>query len=330
MITASALEAEKIEKRYWRYRARDITRDWRLYLMLVPLMFFLICWRYLPMSSMIVAFKEYQPALGAYKSPFVGIHWFVELMSGNYSVGFWRAFRNTFTLSFYGLCFGFPFPIILALLFSEIKSNTYRSIVQVFSYLPKFVSLVVITTLLSLLLKGKSQTTTSQAGPLTQLLTAWFGLKDPLNNAGCFRAIYVLSGIWESAGYSSIVYFAAIISISPTSYEAARIDGANKWQQVRHVTIPGMMGTLVIMLILDIGKLFSIGYEKVILLYNANTYATADIISTFVYRLGLGGSGSGTNLSAASGADFFNSIIAMLLVIGSNQISRRVSSTSLY
>ena len=149
--------------------------------------------------------------------------------------------------------------------------------------------------------------------------------------ASMFRPVYVISGLWEGAGYGSIVYFAAILSISPTSYEAARMDGASKMAQIRHVTIPGISSTLIIMLILDIGKLLTVGYEKVLLLYNSSTYETADVISTFVYRIGVSNTnGSPILKTIAASADLFNSIIAMLLVIGSNIISRKVSDTSLY
>ena len=218
----------------------------------------------------------------------------------------------------------------ISLFFSEIKNNVLRGALQIFTYLPKFISTVVTTTLVTLLLKrGNEQ---FAPGVLTQVLQ-FFGdthatvLTDPK----CFRAVYHISGIWEGSGYGSIVYFAAIMGISPTNYEAARIDGANKMAQIRYVTLPGMASTLVIMLILRIGSLLEVGYEKIILLQEgvgggSSLYETAEVLSTFSYRLGLGG--GQPELAAAS--DFFNAIIAMLLVIGSNMISRRVSSTSLY
>lgn len=323
MVLAEQEDIELLEKNYWKNRGKNLLKEWRLYAMLLPLALVLLFWRYMPIAGMIVGFKNYNPALGTLGSQFIGLHWFDALLFGNMSADFWRAFRNTFVVSFYGLCFGFPFPIILALFFSEIKNSAYRSIVQIFSYLPKFVSLVVVTSLVLLLLQPA--TDYSKAGPLAAILEK-LGATRIMYNPKYFRAVYQISGIWETAGYGSIVYFAAIMGISPTSYEAARIDGASKMQQIRYVTIPGMTATLTIMLILDIGKLLTVGYEKVILLYNNDLYQTADIISTYVYRLGL----TGANKAAASAADFFNSVIAMFLVIGSNQIARRVSSTSLY
>ena len=239
--------------------------------------------------------------------------------------------RNTFILSFYGLCFGFPIPIILALFFNEIRSNAARSVYQVLTYLPKFMSTVVMTSLVTMLVKQGSLTT--GMGIVSQFLSNIGLLSNDVANAGLlnnpafFRSIYQISGIWEGAGYDSIVFFAAIIAISPTSYEAAQIDGANKWAQMRYVVLPSILSTIVIMLITRIGSLLNIGYEKVLLLYNTNTYVTADVVSTFANRYGMGGSAQ-TGLAAA--AEMMNNIIGMLLVIGANTIARKASNTSLY
>ncbi len=330
-----AFEREQVqqyyEKHHWKFVGKRILKDWRLYVMLLPLVFVFIFWRYLPMYGLTVAFKHFDAGLGIMGSNFVGLAGFKAIMSDPL---FWRAFRNTFMLAFYGLLFGFPFPIILALLFSEVKNQVYRSIVQIFSYLPKFVSLVVITTLVQLLVAP--QTDTFGGGVVSQALTT-IGLIPQgaklLGDPQYFRAVYQVSGIWEAAGYGSIVYFAAILSISPTSYEAARMDGASKMSQIRYVTFPGIASTLTIMLILEIGKLFTVGYEKVYLLYNNSIYETADIVATYVMRnAGMVGSEvtSVLSKSIAASADLFNAIIAMLLVIGSNMIARKVSDTSLY
>lgn len=223
-----------------------------------------------------------------------------------------------------------PVPIILALFFNEVRSNIARSVYQVLTYLPKFMSTVVMTSLVTMLVKQGSLTTSY--GVISQLLealglisheTANSGL---LNNPNFFRGIYQLSGIWEDAGYGSIVYFAAIIAISPTSYEAAQIDGAGKMAQMRYVVIPCILSTIVIMLITKIGSLLSIGYEKVLLLYNENTYVTADVVSTFAQRYGL----AGTMEGIASAAEMMNNVIGMLLVIGANTIARKASDVSLY
>ena len=319
------------EKNHWKITFKRMIKDWRLYVMLLPLVFVFICWRYLPMYGLIVSFKDLDAGQGVLGSNFVGLAGFQYLIEDEL---FWKAFRNTFMISFYGLLFGFPMPIILALLFSEVKNQAYRSVLQILSYLPKFVSLVVVTSLVTLLCS--SANSTQSGGIITQLLTNLKMIPEGaelLRDPKYFRAIYQVSGIWETAGYGSIVYFAAILAISPTNYEAAKMDGANKWAQIRYVTFPGIASTLTIMLILEIGKLFTVGYEKVYLLYDKKNWETSDIIATYVMRAsGMAADGTQSLLaqSIAASADLFNAVIAMLLVVGSNMIARKVSSTSLY
>jgi len=335
MFKVDAKEKEVVElyyeKNHWSITLKRMLKDWRLYVMLIPMILIFFFWKYLPMYGLTLAFKNYDNGLGILGSDFIGLAGFKYIMTDPV---FWRAFRNTFMLAFYGLLFGFPIPIILALLFSEVKNKGYRSFLQIASYLPKFVSIVVITSLVSLLCA--KQTDKYSGGLITQLLTVMGAIPkgtELLKGPQYFRAIYQISGIWETAGYSSIVYFAAILAISPTSYEAARMDGANKWSQIKNVTLPGMSSTLTIMLILDIGKLFTVGYEKVYLLYQRETWETADIVSTYVMRnSGMATDGVVSSLSKAiaASADLFNAIIAMVLVVGSNIIARRVSDTSLY
>ena len=284
------------------------------------------------MYELLGCFKVSDEVLPVSQQLFSGFSYFKRLLVGGDSLSaeFWRALRNTFLLSFYGLCFGFPVPIILALFFNEIKSNVARSVYQVLTYLPKFMSTVVMTSLVTMLVKQGA--ITSNCGVISQLLAKiGFITKEVadaglLNNPSFFRGIYQLSGIWEEAGYGSIVYFAAIIAISPTSYEAAQIDGAGKMAQMRYVVLPCILSTIVIMLITRIGSLLSIGYEKVLLLYNPNTYVTADVVSTFAQRYGLEGAAKGL----ATAAEMMNNIIGMLLVIGANTIARKASDVSLY
>lgn len=327
------LVRDDVEKHYWRNVAKTVVKDWRLYVMLVPMLLVFLFWRYFPMYELLSCFKVADQELDVADQLFSGFSYFKQLLfSGNdLSREFWRALRNTFLLSFYGLCFGFPMPIILALFFNEIKSNLLRSTYQVLTYLPKFISTVVMTSLVTMLVKQSS--ITSDMGILSQLLVniGWLEAevaeKGLLNNFHFFRAIYQISGIWEGAGYDSIVYFAAIIAISPTSYEAAQIDGAGKMAQMKYVVIPSILSTLTIMLITRIGSLLSVGYEKVLLLYNPNTYTTADVVSTFAQRYGMG---SATNQGLASAAELMSNVISMLLVIGANTISRKASDVSLY
>ena len=317
-----------------------LLKDWRLYVMLIPIIVFFLLWRYRPMIGLLMAFKvDGSPVGGSLWSmvnslEFRGFNYIKTLLT---TQEFWRAFRNTFILSMQGLIFGFPVPIILALFFSEIRNPFYRSITQILSYLPKFVSTVVITTIVSLMVSGKSASVIgSSAAIIYQLLYKLNVVGDTdiiLKQAKFFRPIYYISGIWQGAGYGSIVYFAAIMGISPTNYEAAKMDGANKMAQIRYVNFPGMAPTLTIMLILRIGDMLQIGYEKVLLLYNTSTYEVADVISTFVLRRSIGdgsGTAGGGSYALATAADLFNSVIAMILVLGSNFISRRVSETSLF
>ena len=323
---------DDVEKHHWLNVGRMILKDWRLYLMLVPMILVFLFWRYFPMYELLGCFKITDSVKPVADQYYLGFSHFRNLLVGGtgLSTEFWRAFRNTFLLSFYGLCFGFPMPIIIALFFNEIRSNIARSVCQVVTYLPKFMSTVVMTSMVTMLVK--QQSLTSGMGILYQLLqqigliseeAASAGL---LNNPTFFRAIYQISGIWEGAGYDSIVFFAAIIAIAPTSYEAAQIDGAGKLAQMKYVVLPCILSTIVIMLITRIGSLLNVGYEKVLLLYNPNTYMTADVVSTFSQRYGI----AGTMQGLASAAEMMNNVIGMLLVIGANTIARKASNVSLY
>jgi len=324
---------DDVEKHYWRNVVRTVAKDWRLYIMLIPMILVFLFWRYFPMYELLRCFKVSDQVKPVAEQFFSGFSYFKRLLvSGDgLSVEFWRALRNTFLLSFYGLLFGFPMPVILALFFNEIKSNVLRSVYQVLTYLPKFISTVVMTSLVTMLVKQGSLT--SNMGILSQalcglgLITEEVANAGLLNNPSFFRAIYQISGIWETAGYDSIVFFAAIIAISPTSYEAAQIDGAGKMAQMKYVVLPSILSTLVIMLITRIGSLLQIRYEKVLLLYNPTTYVTADVVSTFAQRYGLGSSSA---QGLASAAEMMSNVISMLLVIGANTISRKASDVSLY
>ncbi len=323
---------DDVEKHQWSGVLHTIIRDWRLYIMLVPMILVFLFWRYFPMYELLGCFKVTDDVKPVAQQFYKGFSNFKILLSGNTTIStdFWRAMRNTFLLSFYGLCFGFPMPIIIALFFNEIRSNIARSIYQVLTYLPKFMSTVVMTTLVTMLVKQGSLTT--NMGVLSQLFVKFGLITNDVANAGLlnaprfFRAIYQISGIWEGAGYDSIVFFAAIIAISPTSYEAAQIDGAGKMAQMRYVVLPSILSTIVIMLISRIGSLLNVGYEKVLLLYNNNTYVTADVVSTFAQRYGFAGSLKGI----AAAAEMMNNVVGMLLVISANTIARKASDVSLY
>lgn len=332
----------EVERTKWKRIGLTLAKDWRLYVLLIPMLAFLVCFKYLPIGGILTGFKWGDDSDMLYNSQWCGYKWLETIFFGDSAPVFWRSFRNTFVNSMYGLVIGFPIPIFLALLFSEVKALGYRSFLQVCAYLPHFVSLVVITSIIGLWCEGEHQG--YDGGVIYQWMKSigWTVADDGvtvktttlLAQAKFFRPIYQISGIWEGAGYGSIVYFAAVLAISPTSYEAARIDGASKMQQIRYITIPGMAPTLSIMLITRIGHILTVGYEKVILLIGdkQDAWETGDIISTLVYRMSGQDSASAGDAIAQIGivADLFNAIIAMCLVLGANSISRRVSSTSLF
>lgn len=334
---------DEVERTRWKRIAQTVVKDWRLYVLLIPVLVFLVCFKYMPIYGILTGFKWGDDTNTIYNSQWCGIKWLSQVLTGSSAPVFWRAFRNTFVNSMYGLIFGFPIPILLALLFSEIKNQYYRSFLQVACYLPHFVSTVVVTSIIVLWCGAKSST--SAPGILYQAIDFLGGTKAAngdtiaggiLNQPKYFRPIYQVSGVWEGSGYGSIVYFAAILAISPTSYEAARIDGASKLQQIRYVTFPGMAPTLTIMLIMRIGQILNIGYEKILLLCGKETYVweNAEVISTYVYKMS-GSTGIVTSTDEAIAQigivmDLFNALLAMCLVLGANTISRRVSSTSLF
>jgi putative aldouronate transport system permease protein len=283
---------------------------------------------YKPMGGLLVAFKDYKPDRGIMGSDFAGFYNFAKLMfDATFKVEFWGAFRNTFMISLYGLIFAFPIPIVLAILFSEIIHERYRKLTQTLTYLPYFLSEVTITGLVLMLLKESSIST----GIIARvMLDAGFTPDGRiLETARYFRPLYCITGIWKESGYNSIVFFAAIMGVSPTLYEALRVDGGNKLQELRYVTLPGISVTLTIMIIMRIGRMLTVGYERVILLYNVSTYSTGDVLSTLAYRMALF-VGNNSNTGMGSAIDMFNSIIGFFLVIGANYVSRRVSTTSLW
>ena len=333
------------ELKSWKTTGLTILKDWRLYAMLIPMILVYLLWKYLPMYELTAAFKSGDEPLAADRD-WVGLYNFAHLFEGGTDgMKFWRAFRNTFTLAFYGLLFGFPFPIILALFFNEIRSNITRSIMQVCVYLPKFLSTVIVTTLVISLFKGTTAAGGSM-GIVSKFLVTLCGENSRIGIAArtenglildnrYFRAIYQVAELWEHGGYDSIVFFAAVIAVSPTSYEAAQIDGAGKMAQMRYVVLPSILSTVVIMLIMKMGSLLSIGYEKLWLFCNSpdrGNYQVANVVSTLANEWNGGDKGGGTGTYQGYGiaAEMMNNLIGMILVIGSNFIARKASDVSLY
>ncbi len=296
---------------------KDVFRkDWELYVLLLPLVIWLVFFAYKPLYGIVIAFKDYSVFKGISDSPWVGLDHFKYLLTGAGSVFFYRAFRNTVIISFYNIIYGFPIPIALALMFNEVKKAYFRKTVQTIVYLPYFFSDVVIAGIIITMLSPNVGVFNNMFIDLGLIDKGIYFLVEPK----FFRSIFVMSDIWKTAGFNSIIYFAAMVGISPALYEAAKIDGATKLQQIRHITLPSLTSTIVIMLILRIGKLLNIGYERVLLLYTPQTYEVADVISTYIYRIGLKENGM-LDIAAATG--LFNSVIAFMLVFFTNKITKK-------
>lgn len=295
---------------------RDFKTNRYIYIMLLPVVVYLLIFSYAPMYGIVIAFKNYKPRLGILDSPWVGMKYFKEFTSSMY---FGRTLKNTLALSGLNLVFGFMAPIIFAVLLNEIRNMRFKKLVQTITYLPHFITTVIIASLILVF--------TNSDGFITQLVNSITGHTGSLiGDKNCFRAIYVVSDIWQGFGWGSIVYLATIAGISPELYEAARIDGANKFRQIWHVTLPGMRPTIVTMFILAMGGLMSIGWEKAFLLQTPLTYETSDIISTFVYRKGF----EDANYSYSTAVGLFNSVINLILVTTANRLSRKFNETSLW
>jgi putative aldouronate transport system permease protein len=296
---------------------RELTRNKYLYIMILPVVIYYLLFCYTPMYGIIIAFKRYEIAKGILESPWVGFKHFIDFYS---SVYFWRLIKNTFLISFYDLALGFPAPIIFALLLNEIKSSAFKRTVQTITYLPYFISLVVIC--------GMITDFFSNSGVITRLTAMVNGGRviNYLGEARFFRSIYVGTNIWQNVGWGTIIYLAALSAIPQEQYEAAKIDGAGRLRQTLHVTLPGIMSTIIILLILRAGQIMSVGFEKIILLYNPATYETADVISSFVYRRGLG---EGFQYSYSAAVGFFQSVINFVLLLAANRLSKKFSGINL-
>ena len=296
--------------------ARNFRRYKYIYIMAIPVVIYYLIFMYWPMYGAQIAFKQFSPGKGILGSPWIGLKNFEKFFRSFYLT---RLLRNTLLISFYGLLFSFPDPIILALLINELRSNKFKRCVQTISYLPHFISVMVIC--------GMIIDFTRSDGLINDII-AFFGgtRKTMLLDPGLFRPIYIISDIWQGVGWGSIIYLSALTGIDPEQYEAAVIDGAGRLQKILYITLPGIAPTIVIMLIMRMGQMMNVGYEKIILLYNGNTYETADVISSFVYRKGLVEADYG--YSTAIG--LFNSIVNLLLLLITNTISRKVGETSLW
>ncbi len=294
-----------------------VKRDWQIYVMLAPTIIWFIVFLYKPMYGLQIAFKDYSIFRGVAGSPWIGFEHFEFLFSNEQ---FLRAVRNTVTISALNLIFAFPAPIILALMFNEVLNATYKRTAQTIVYLPHFISSVIIA--------GIVITAFSPSAGIVNTILGWLGMDEVyfLTKPEWFRPIFIGTGIWQEAGFGSIVFLAAIAGVNPSLYESAVVDGASRWQMMWRITIPSILPTILIMLIIRIGNIMEVSFELVILLYQPATYETADVVNTFIYRQGL----QSGQYDMAAAAGLFNAVVAFVLVMTANTISRRYSRTSLW
>ena len=294
-----------------------LRRDWQLFvLILLPALYYAI-FCYIPMGGIIMAFEDFRPLRGVFGSQWVGLKWFRQFFR---SIYFFRLVRNTFLLNFLDLIFGFPLPIIFAIFLNEVALRKLRNVIQTISYMPYFISTVIIVGSLSNMLSVNGGIINVWREKLGMEKLAFMSLPQ------YFRSLYVGSSIWQGFGFSSIVYLSAISGIEQDMYEAASIDGASRWKKIQYITFPSILPTITICLILRLGSMLSVGFEKVILMYNEATYETADVISTYVYRRGL----IAGEYSFGAAVDLFNSLINFVFVGVSNYIVRHFNETSLW
>ncbi|TMR97908.1 ABC transporter permease [Nonomuraea basaltis] len=297
----------------WRHAIR---RDWRLYsLVLLPLLFFAI-FRYAPMIGNVIAFRKFEPGGSMFGESWVGLR-YVKMFLGDPT--FWNVFKNTLVLGGLTLLFCWPLPIVLALLLNEVRNRKIKRFLQSVSYLPHFLSIVIVAGIVMQML--------AIDGPVNQMVKAFGGEATAfMQKPEWFRTIFVSSEVWQTVGWGTILYLAALTTIDDQLYEAARMDGATRWRQIWHVTLPGLRPTAITLLILNIGTFMGTGFEKVLLLYNPLTYPTADVISTYLYRMGV----ESSNLSYAAAIGLFEAVVGVVLILGANLISRRTVGTGLW
>ena len=298
--------------------ARDFSHNKYKYLMILPVLVYLALFCYRPMYGIQIAFRNFKVTRGMARSPWVGFYWFEQFFNDPY---FWRLLKNTFTISGLTILFGFPAPIVLALMLNEVRNSKFKRTVQTITYMPYFISLVVLCSLIKIY--------TQQYGLVSDIVTFFGGTRQNwLQDPRYFRAIYVISDIWQGIGWNSIIYLAALSGIDQEQYEAARIDGANRFQQMVHITLPGLLPTITILFILRMGSILNVGYEKILLLYQPTTYVVADVFSTYTYRISLGASNPQYSLSTA--VSLFNTVVNVVFLLVTNFISRRTTESSLF
>ncbi|MBD2870848.1 ABC transporter permease [Paenibacillus arenilitoris] len=296
---------------------QKITRHWQYYLLVALPLLYVLIFKYLPMFGVLIAFKEYNVVQGILNSPWAGFKYFEQLFQAPF---FWQYLRNTLEISLYGLLVNFPLPIILALALNEIRNGLFKKSVQMVTYAPYFISTVVIVSILIVNLSPN-------VGLVSNIFRA-LGMEpvDFLGKSELFKTIYVFSDAWQYTGYSAIIYIAALSGVNQELYEAAKVDGATRWQKIINIDIPSLVPIIVILLILNLGNTMSVGFEKIYLMQNPLNQNTSEVISTYVYKVGL----LGANFSFSAAIGLFNSAVNFVLLIFVNFISRKITSNSLW
>lgn len=315
--TQNAMQAESkaCVRTPWKKKLNKVTRNWVLYLFLLPTLIYLLIFNYWPMYGVQIAFRNFKPTKGIWGSPWVGMKNFDKFF---HSYMFKDLLTNTIVLSVYQIVASFAFPILLALLLNYCVSNKLRKVTQMVTYAPHFISTVVLVGMLNVFL--------SESGIINHLLNL-LGLRSVpfLSDAGMFRHIYVWSHIWQRTGYNSVIYIAALAGVNPELHEAAIVDGANKLQRILHIDLPAIMPTAIILLIMSTGNMLSLGFEKVYLMQNDLNLGVSEIISTYVYKIGL----LNAQYSYSTAIGLFNNVINLIVLLTVNKIADKMSGTSL-
>lgn len=306
-----------MKKKTFRQRLiRDAKKNKYKYLLILPVLLYFIIFHYKPMYGILIAFKRYRVSAGIAASPWVGMTNFVRFFHDIY---FWRVLRNTFTISILSLVFAFPAPILLALLLNEVRCRWFKRTVQTISYMPHFIAMVVVCGLINSFCMTE--------GVLNDIILFFGGeRRNLLADKSLFYPIYIISGIWQSVGWNSIIYLAALSGIDQEQYEAARVDGAGRIRQMISITLPGIVPTISMLLVLNLGNILNVGYEKILLLYQPLTYEVADVISTYVYRKGL----LEADFSFSTAVGLFNSLINIIFLLTANKVSKKMGQSGLF
>lgn len=314
MATKEKVITKKVANK--RSRFSFLKKDWQLYFLLAVPIIYLVIFKYLPMAGNIIAFKRFIPGGSIFGDQWVGLYYFKMFLN---DPTFYKVFFNTLILAFWMLVITFPAPIILALLLNEVKNRTFKRFVQTTSYLPHFFSVVVVA--------GIVFEIVSVNGPINTIIEFFTGNRfNLIQMPEMFRTIFISAELWQGLGWGTILYLAALTGINEELYESAKIDGANRWKQTLHITIPGMLPTIVVLLILNIGNFLNVGFEKILLLYNPLTYETADVLATYVYRIGI----ESASFSYGTAIGLFEAVIGLVLVFGANYLSRKITNNSLW